>query len=61
MPPPEVQQRAWECAMVLRDEVLPIEQQIQVEVVYRTHPDGLGWLDLSRMFVLYGETFDVRV
>ena len=28
---------------------------------WTAHPDGLGWLDLSRMFVLYGETFDVRV
>lgn len=61
MPPWQVQHRAWECAYVLRDQPLPIEQQIQVEVVYRTHPEGLGWLDLSRMFVLYGETFDVRV
>lgn len=60
-PPWQVQQRAWECAHVLRGEPLPIEQRIQVEVIYRTHPDRLGWPELAQMFVLHSETFDVRV
>lgn len=60
-PPYEVQRRAWECAFALRDEPLPIEQRVYVEVVYRTGPEGLGWHELARMFVLYGQCFDVRV
>lgn len=42
-------------------DVLPIEQRIYVEVVYRTGPDGLGWYELARMFVLYGQCVEVRV
>ena len=63
-PPYEVQLRAWERAAVLREDfsdVLPIEDRIAVEVVFRTHPDGLGWLDITRMVVLFRETADVRV
>jgi hypothetical protein len=40
---------------------LSIEQRIYVEVVFRMHPDGLGWCEIARMFVFYGEQFDVRV
>ena len=48
---------------MLRDQYadMPIEQRIQVEVVYRTHPDGLGWLDCTRMFIAYRETMGERV
>lgn len=63
-PPYEVQQRAWECAYVLREEFadrLPLESRVYVEVVYRTPTDGLGWHECARMFVLYGEFVDVRV
>lgn len=63
-PPFVVQQRAWECAMVLRDErwdALPIGQRVGVEVVFRMAPDRLGWAECHQMFQLYRETFDVRV
>ena len=65
VPPPwQVQQRAWECAYILKQEhwdALPIEQRVYVEVVYQTYPDDLGWHEVARMLVLYGETADVRV
>jgi len=63
-PPWQVQHRAWECAFVLREEFwdeLPIEHRVYVEVVCRTHPEGLGWLDLARMFIVYREHAHVRV
>ena len=63
-PPYEVQQRAADCAYVLRSDFadrLPLEQRIYVEVVYRTHPESLGWHECSRMFVLYGQYVEVRV
>lgn len=64
LPPYDCQIRAWECAQVLREDFanqLPIADRIAVEVVYRSHPDDLGWLDLTRMFGLFRETVDVRV
>lgn len=65
VPPPfEVQQRAWECAYMLREEFadrLSLEHRIYVEVVYRTPADGLGWHECARMFVLYGQHVEVRV
>lgn len=63
-PPRIVQQRAWECADMLREEFadrIPLEHRVYVEVVYRVGPDGLGWPELARMFVLYGQFVDVRV
>lgn len=65
VPPPEiVQRRAAECAYVLREEFsdrLPIEQRVYVEVVYRTPHEGLGWHEVARMLVLFGEVVEVRV
>lgn len=65
VPPPFVcQQRAWDCAYVLKQDAwdaMPIEWRIYVEVVFRSHPTDLGWHEIARMFQLYGETFDVRV
>jgi len=63
-PPYEVQQRAWDCAYVLRADFagrLPLEQRVQVEVIYRTHPEGLGWQEVAAMLVLYREIAGVRV
>ena len=62
-PPAELQRRAWECAYVLREEHaddLPIDQRIYVEVVYRTPYEGLGWHEIARMFVIFGEVVCVR-
>lgn len=63
--PPEIlRQRAWECAFCLRDEFadrLVLEHRVNVEVVYRAGPDGLGWRDIAAMLVLYGHAVEVRV
>lgn len=65
VPPPFIcQQRAWDCAAMLKQDrwdELSIEHRINVEVIFCTHPDGLGWREIARMFVLYGAMFDVRV
>lgn len=63
-PPYEVQQRAADCAYVLRSDFadrLPLESRVYVEVVYRTPTDRLGWHECARMFVLYGQYVEVRV
>lgn len=65
VPPPFlVQQRAWECAYMIREyhwHRIPLEHRIYTEVVYRTGPEGLGWHECARMFVLWGEHVEVRV
>ncbi len=61
-PPNEVQQRAWECAYVLRadfDELLPLEQRVRCEVVLRSA--ALGWENCQEMFRLYDVVAGVRV
>ena len=63
-PPSIVQQRAWEAAYMLREyfpDRLPLEHRVYVEVVYRIGPDGIGWHEIARMFVLYGQHVEVRV
>lgn len=63
-PPYEVQQRAWECAASLKElwwDLVPLEQRIYIEVIYRTGPEGLGWHELKQAFVLYGQFVEVRV
>ena len=63
-PPYEVAQRAWECAYVLRTDHhdrIPIRDLVYVEVAYRTGPEGLGWHEIARLFVLFGDYVRVRV
>jgi hypothetical protein len=61
-PPYDVQQRAWECALVLRENFeLPIEGAIRAEVVLRIGPERLGWDEVRDMLQLYSATARVRV
>lgn len=46
---------------MLRDMPLPVESCVHVDIVYCAFPDELGWLAVTRMFVLHGQVFDVRV
>jgi hypothetical protein len=51
-PPYEVRQRAWEAAYCLRDQRLPIAEQVAVEVAYRLGPDLLGWQECQDMLAM---------
>ena len=62
-PPFEVQRRAWECAVVLRDEFadrLTLAQNIRAEVVCRLHPDQIGWAEIGDMLALYPLRVEAR-
>jgi hypothetical protein len=64
VPPFLVQQRAWECAYVLReehDERLPLADRVRCEEVLRAGPDALGWQDVQAMLRLAGEAIGARV
>jgi hypothetical protein len=65
VPPPfVVQQRASDCAFVLRTEwcdCMALAERVAVEVVARMHPEQLGWAECGDMFRLYGAVVTVRV
>ena len=63
-PPFHVQQRAWECAHVLRqdfDDRLPIAERVRCEEVLRAGADALGWADVRAMLRLARYIIQVRV
>jgi hypothetical protein len=56
----QVQQRAWECSRVLKDQPLEPRERVSVDLVYRMFPDDIGWLDVCRMFLLYRDVMGAR-
>lgn len=62
-PPYDVQQRASDAALMLRQEFpgrITLQQNVEMEVITRYAPEQLGWKEIGKALTLWAMVVEVR-